>query len=492
MMGKKSIAAVICACSLLSASVAPAFGAEAFTPSSWAKPVITMANTYKIIPEDTQNKSYTQDVTRQEFSHYAVTLYNSLMNVALPGTAKAHFSDTDDPYVLYAADLGLISGRGSDIFAPDDAITRQEMSLVITRLLAACGVDTSVSGEDVVNALSDYTDIGSVKSWAINSMVFCLKHEIIKGMSETELWPEYHTTREQAIVIIYRCFDTFATDEQKINCLGSIDGPGNSKYDNLEATVSGDGTLLAYNDRKLSVEFPMIASAEEYKIDVYLDSSNFWYSDEDVFVKTLYSHTNSFSLDNLRIGKRYKFLVSANGQQRSVSAYVKPAYTLEEKELLVFGSRAIDSKEVADSLMQEIQVNVWRVDKNGEKYASTAWLTVHKSIADVTKAAFEEIFNGKERFPIKDVGAYAWRDMMASGRYSHHNYGTAIDINSNENYCLYKDGSYIGQYWNPGSDVYSIAPDSEVISIFSKYGFIWGGDEWSNPKDYMHFSYLEL
>ena len=44
----------------------------------------------------------------------------------------------------------------------------------------------------------------------------------------------------------------------------------------------------------------------------------------------------------------------------------------------------------------------------------------------------------------------------------------------------------------PKENIYSIAPDSEVVSIFSKYGFVWGGDEWSNPKDYMHFSYLEL
>ena len=24
---------------------------------------------------------------------------------------------------------------------------------------------------------------------------------------------------------------------------------------------------------------------------------------------------------------------------------------------------------------------------------------------------------------------------------------------------------------------------------FEKYGFTWGGDAWSNPKDYMNFSY---
>ena len=493
--GKKELIAAVCAFALMTGSIS-AGAAGTYTPSSWAQPIIAIANTYHIIPQDTQDKSYTQDITRLEFSHYAVTLYTAMMTVQGPDTAQARFSDTNDKYVLYAADLGLISGRGDGTFAPNDAVTRQEMAVIITRLLAACGVDTSVSGQDAVKALSGYTDTNAVKSWSINPVVFCLKNEILKGMSETELWPEAHTTREQAIVIIYRCFDTFATEQQKQNCLGPLGNTDDSVYSNLSAVVKGDGKLIAYQDRKLSVEFPMIASASEYKIDIYLDSSNFWYSDEDVYVKTLYSHTNSFAFDNIRIGKQYKIIVSAadsvSTKKLTLSAYVEPVYTLEEKELLVFGGKAIDSKEAADSVMQEIEVNVWRVDQNGQKYASKAWLTVHKKIADITKAAFEEIFNGKERFPMKDVGAYAWRDTMSSGRYSHHNYGTAIDINYNENYCLYKDGSTIGGFWLPKENIYSIAPDSEVVSIFSKYGFVWGGDEWSNPKDYMHFSYLEL
>ena len=98
---------------------------------------------------------------------------------------------------------------------------------------------------------------------------------------------------------------------------------------------------------------------------------------------------------------------------------------------------------------------------------------------------FEEIYNGKEKFPIKDVGAYAWR-----GGRSEHNGGTAIDINYNENYCIYNDGTTIGAYWKPGVDVYSINPYGDVVNAFEKHGFTWGGDYWNNPRDYMHFSYL--
>lgn len=166
--------------------------------------------------------------------------------------------------------------------------------------------------------------------------------------------------------------------------------------------------------------------------------------------------------------------------------------TDEEKYQRIFGEGDITTKEFADSLMKTITVRVWDFDGNGNKVEKKKSLTVHKNIAGMVEDIFEEIFNGKEKFPIKSVGAYAWREPMASGRLSHHNYGTAIDINPDENYCLYKDGSFIGKYWKPGEDPYSFPEDGEVVKIFAKYGFKWGGNAWSNPKDYMHFTYLGL
>ena len=127
---------------------------------------------------------------------------------------------------------------------------------------------------------------------------------------------------------------------------------------------------------------------------------------------------------------------------------------------------------------------MWRIS-GGKKIPSTASLTVHNKIADKIKMIFAEIYNGPEKFPIKDMGAYAWR-----GGRTEHNGGTAIDINANENYCIYQNGTAIGAYWKPYEDVYSITPYGDVVRAFEKYGFTWGGDSWRNPKDYMHFSYL--
>ena len=42
-----------------------------------------------------------------------------------------------------------------------------------------------------------------------------------------------------------------------------------------------------------------------------------------------------------------------------------------------------------------------------------------------------------------------------------------------------------GKY-QPGVDPYSVTP--EVVAIWKKHGFFWGGD-WKSSKDYMHFTY---
>ncbi len=150
----------------------------------------------------------------------------------------------------------------------------------------------------------------------------------------------------------------------------------------------------------------------------------------------------------------------------------------------------VTTQEEAEALQETITVNVWQLNSDGSKTPATLSLTVHRAIKDEVWAVFEEIFQGEEQFPIKSVGGYSWRAPMSSGRLSEHNWGTAIDINPDENYCIYADGTIVGKYWRPGEDPYSIPEDGEVVRIFREHGFTWGGNAWDTPKDFMHFSYM--
>ena len=131
---------------------------------------------------------------------------------------------------------------------------------------------------------------------------------------------------------------------------------------------------------------------------------------------------------------------------------------------------------------------VWRLQADGSKTSSTAYIEVNQSLAPIYEAIFEEIYNGDEQFPIKNVGCYSWRT-------GEHSQGTAIDINWEENMeaTINADGSLTpttGTHWSPYEDPYSIPEGGDVYNAFTKYGFSWGGNAWSSKRDYMHFSYF--
>jgi hypothetical protein len=131
-----------------------------------------------------------------------------------------------------------------------------------------------------------------------------------------------------------------------------------------------------------------------------------------------------------------------------------------------------------------VALNVWR-DTGDEIVPATVRFSVNKAVADSVAQVFGEYFNGQERFPIQSIGGFAIR-----AKRSEHNYGTAIDINPNENFMVGPSGITAGSYWDPGRSRYSIAPDSELVKAFERHGWYWAGNGWGSTYDYMHFSFM--
>lgn len=164
--------------------------------------------------------------------------------------------------------------------------------------------------------------------------------------------------------------------------------------------------------------------------------------------------------------------------------------TDEEKMDLVYGvgGEKYQTAEEAEANMVEIAVPVWRLQEDGTKTSGTAYLQVNSNLASIYEAVFEEIYNGDEQFPIKDVGCYSWRT-------GEHSQGTAVDINWEENMeaTINEDGTLTpttGSYWLPGQDPYSIPEGGDVYNAFINHGFLWGGNAWRSKRDYMHFSFF--
>ena len=147
----------------------------------------------------------------------------------------------------------------------------------------------------------------------------------------------------------------------------------------------------------------------------------------------------------------------------------------------------------AERYMMEITVPVWHLnDKTGERTPSSMKMKINRKLVTGVKKIFQEIYELPCQFPIKTLLGYGYRQSGGVGLsnctlMSIHSYGAAIDINPGDfdNDYFLGAGNDLRNKDNP----YCI-PD-EVIDIFAKYGWYWGGD-FSICVDSMHFQYLGL
>lgn len=94
--------------------------------------------------------------------------------------------------VAWAAKNGIVEGMTSSTFAPDQAITREQLASILyryARWLGFSGYGTDISG---------YTDAGKVSGYAYDAMCWAVKTGVVTGTSAKVLDPQGTATRAAA------------------------------------------------------------------------------------------------------------------------------------------------------------------------------------------------------------------------------------------------------------------------------------------------------
>lgn len=103
--------------------------------------------------------------------------------------------------VIWAYNAGVVAGVSATQFAPNEALTREQM---VTMLYGYAGRDEQLSGSD--GALAAYQDQASVSGWAREAMAWAVSSGVISGTSATTLSPQKVGTRaEVATVLMQFC-----------------------------------------------------------------------------------------------------------------------------------------------------------------------------------------------------------------------------------------------------------------------------------------------
>lgn len=142
-----------------------------------------------------------------------------------------------------------------------------------------------------------------------------------------------------------------------------------------------------------------------------------------------------------------------------------------------------------------VSLSIDYIDYNGEKKTGT--IEVNKNIAENILGVFKDLYEMK--FPINKIDksyqrpdediimdnittGYNFRFVMGTDKLSKHAKGYAIDLNPKVNPAK---PSKISHVYDESIEKGKITP--EVITLFKKWGFKWGGEIFGNFWDSHHF-----
>lgn len=410
---------------------------------------------WRIIPTTFKNNSMDAPMTRGEFAEALVLSYARSMGNLPESWSTDVFKDSANVYALVANEMGFISGYTDGTFRAYDEIRREEMFVMIHKLIETFNGDLTVDVAE--QSLMTFKDYESLSEWAKPAAAAMVNHQIVTGTDLGKIEPKAFISRAQAMVILTKALKV--TEKSPVSSRKSDAALGKLMYQ-------------AYSNLQ---------------------------NKEDV--STPSEEPKPFNLDSIydEPEKKEDSSPISRGGRRSFAS-LESLYTPEElmrmlgnnaiKYAAIFGDAETERYQTPEEALKHmvgVTVDVWSLNSNGSKTTTKRTVTVHRAIAETIRLVFKEIYEGPEQFPIKYLGGYAWRPSSTS----EHRWGLAIDINSDENYMIRKDGTVVaGSFWLPGENPYSIKPDGDVVRAFKKYGFTWGGDAWPMSNDYMHFSFL--
>lgn len=159
----------------------------------WANNEITkfVNNNYILGYEDNTFKP-NNSITRAEF----VSILNRVFN--LTTSSGKVFNDTNNHWAKQAIDIavtnGVCNGKSNNLFYPNDKLTRQEASVMLSNYLKL--QDTQL---DKINS---FYDSHTISDWALYSIEGMLEKGFMNGYPTGLLKPLNNITRAEAVVLI--------------------------------------------------------------------------------------------------------------------------------------------------------------------------------------------------------------------------------------------------------------------------------------------------
>ena len=138
--------------------------------------------------------------------------------------------------VEWAADNDIVNGVGDGKFAPDTAITREQLAAILYRYAKHDGRSTSQSKN-----LSSFSDVSSVSDYATTALQWAVGAGIITG-DAGKLMPQGNATRAQAAAMFARFMDLDEADDDDDDDRNDRDDDEDEDDDDITVYITPTGT----------------------------------------------------------------------------------------------------------------------------------------------------------------------------------------------------------------------------------------------------------
>ncbi|MFD0960903.1 S8 family serine peptidase [Paenibacillus chungangensis] len=168
----------------------------------WAQDAIAQVTARGVVQGKTTDQFAPNDlINRAEFTALL------LRTLAIPSKSGLLPHTDVDPGAWYMKELytaweaNLIHGISEQYLAPTGLITREQMATMLYRAYHQFAVQ---SANAALDSLQGYSDHERISEWAKSAMAFVVNHKIMNGRSVQRLVPDGQATRAEAIVMLQR------------------------------------------------------------------------------------------------------------------------------------------------------------------------------------------------------------------------------------------------------------------------------------------------
>ena len=166
---------------------------------SWAVEAIEALTDKGILSGREENRFCPNDnVTRAEFVKMIVSAFYTVDTTATPGYDDVAEDAWCAPYIATARKNKIVYGKDNGEFGINDFITREEMAVICSRIIAA-----GLCDKEEVREYTGFDDENNISEYAHDAVVMMYTRGIINGVDNNMFGAKSNATRAMAAKIIY-------------------------------------------------------------------------------------------------------------------------------------------------------------------------------------------------------------------------------------------------------------------------------------------------